>query len=507
MPFTTHDALTFLYDQEKQTLRDLALNLHNHPITLSLYGRNPSRDMTTCSNDKHETWSPTGYGSVLSMYRGARRHNNEDVLKFIGRSIRSMIENWRRCLQIWGKPPGEDSRWPPCGDVSEQLVDTDDWRHVNLYGVCMAALDPFVQEAGGFTLEQFIEGVAWPQYQYTINSISGTHPREYLRIAFKIDTLLGCHEVFKAANMTPDAMGALNVAVKIFEYAYANAQSQKFISSEGHLYRDWNYGKLDYNVITDSFIWPFQWGWNYLTSQPWYTGTNIQALFHLWFRCAADDALRVMCPDIMEVAKSVAEFFDPRNITDFNKGTLDWAGTEFYNSKVQGWTPDGIARIGVEPMTMEEYQGLSDTDRYCRLTRVLDFHEFDGGYHKLTFTDPAGKVHERVHRSRIGSAWGYEMGDPEYNPRFETGQNCYGMPDILYASAASQGDEYLRDLAIYATYDYRAFANSSDVLRSRSQSIKSLAPPANGMIYARQWHWAMMAGVEVLEGEWANFQQ
>ena len=506
MAFTTRDALAFLYDQEKNSLDLLTEHARlGTPLAFSLYGRNPGNDYENCMPNKFETWNPSGYGSTLPIYQAACRHEHDSTFDIIGRNIKSCIELWNRCLQLWGKPPGEDTRWPPCGDVSEQNPDTDPHRHENIYGMCQAALDPNIRDAGDFTIEDFIEGVVWPHYQWILTGLNRYHPREYLRNAYRIDSLIGCHDVFKAVGRTPDAMGALNTALKLYEFGWDNGQASYVMTHDGHLMQNWNYRDLVWSPVSESWVWPFPDGWNYLTSQSWYTGTCMTALYHLWFRCWQDPDLISYAGRLMKTAKSVGEWYDPRNMTGVNRGTLNWDGEEFFNSFVQGWTPEGIAKIGVEPMTMEAYMKLGSDVLYSGLARVLDFHEFDGGYHVLEFTDPSFKKHERVHRSRIGSAWGYEHGDPEYDPRFETRGNCFGMPTTLYASAAAKGDEYQRDLAIFAAYDYRAFYNSSDVLRSRDQSVDFIGPPANNGNFARAYHWAWLAGAEVLQGEWDNF--
>lgn len=521
MPFTVPDILPYLARLEQQTITDLGAVVRDasSPIHFSLYGRNGGT-LSGCTPEKRETNGPTAYNAMRAVYQSAKRVGDEDVLNFCGRNAKLCTALWKPWIAKWRQPPGEDARVAPCGSMADGKGDTDPDRHINADSICLMLSDPDIRERGNISGDDAL-AFADVHWQWII-SRSGrylTNQREYLRYGFVGDSLVGLVDLYESLGATEKANVVFHALLWFFWHIYTENWRVESVAQDGTVWPIWNYGDLEEvkgfagqmcvepfpavietrqgEDFADRIDDPFNYGWRRFGSQCWYDGYLFDFLRRFWVlavkRLGHESEVAKRAADVFEVQM---QWYHPTRRTEAPLGDFAGPGAQdFCNTKLHGWTADGVLRPGERPMSITDWETLPDDAKYVRLCRTMDYHESDGRYHERVFQDRANQWHQRIHQGRVGIPW--NSPDEAYVPDFESRGNNYLIADALFTLAAMKGDGDLEQIALCAGFDYLHAAGSSDAKVTKGKRIVSLAPPVNEMFYSRPWCWAMMCGSEI----------
>lgn len=523
-PFSVRDIVPYLATVEKNTMAALGDQVRDpsSPNYYSVFGRNGSRDRTRCMEDKSETWNPCGYDSMRAIYRGAMRTGNEDVLDFCARSAAMAVRQWPAWIQRWGQPPGEDSRYPPCGSMEEGKGDTDPDRHIIVLCFCIILSDPEMRRRSGLTTQEILR-FAEAHWQWILLKVPHllSHQREYLRYGFVGDSLLGLEQLYRSLGMAGRAMECLQAATWLFWHIYQPGWQTVEIGQDGAEWPIWNYGDLEQvqgfgtSVCVEPFEGvletrtgpefddraelPYNYGWRRFGSQSWYDGYLFNFLRNFW-----SSIVRYFGPEHPAAARAFQVFdiqfkwYHPEKRLGAPLGDLAGPDAQdFVNAKLHGWTKTGVLEPGETPMTVPQWALLPDDRPYHRGCRTTDYHESDQhGYHQKRFQDANGVWHDRVHKGHVGIPW--NSPDSAYVPGFESRGNNYLIPDATFTWAIMFGDIGVKDFALCQAFDY-VHDTSSDSATTKGKRIQALAPPANQMGWARPWNWAVQCGDYIRE--------
>lgn len=489
------------------------------PNHYSVFGRNGSRDRTRCMDEKFETWNPCGYDSMRSIYYGAKRTGNEDVLNFCARSAKMATVQWKPWIQRWGQPPGEDSRYPPCGSMEEGRGDTDPDRHINVDSICLILSDPDMRRRGGIT-DDDVQRFCDAHFDWIISRAGGyfRNQREYLRYGFVGDSLLGLETAYREIGLDAQADRCFGAVVWLFWHIFQDGWKTVHFNEANEPWPIWNYGDLEavpgfgetvyvppFEGVVETRTGvefedragnPFNYGWRRYGSQSWYDGYLFEFLRRFWAKVVwrtQEGANHPAARRAVHIFDVQFKWYHPLRRLRAPLGDFSGPGAQdFVNCKLHGWTTGGLVLASEVPMTVADWEALEDDRPYIRSNRTSDYHSSDGLYHEKRFQDPAGGWHDRVHKGHVGIPW--NSPDEDYVPSFENRGNNYLIPDATMAWAVMMGDQGIADFALCEAFDYLHAASSSDAAVTKGKRLDALAPPSNQMGYARPWNWAVMCG-------------
>lgn len=557
MAFGTDSIVAYMTAMEAATLDKLCYYSTSVPIAggYCLYGRNSGGNPPTTptyrdSNDRStlvETYACTGYGSPQALRYMVKRHAHTNGYKFLARWTQHWIGSTVRNWLTHNRPPGEDTIHEPNAPLNPKgKGDTDPHRHIDAYGHCQILIDSDFQTYGLWNTDAaYAAARIYKDWIWLESKGIGTrkHIREYLRWGNRLNTLAGCYDVFSHYGYSTDASETIDLGKALVLEMYPNDWMTATIgtgSAGTETYNIWNYGDLEQTAGTGDYHDPFNYGFRRFTSQAWYDGHQVLGLYNLSLRMLqhssgsstvntgtfftsaveANDRAFQKCVAVVDAITKwysyTGRLYAP--LGDFTASD----SADGINAKSQGFKYN-TATVNYTLLsdgtlhTIGSWNDLAETTTYIR-AHTIDYHESDGLYFQALYADPNSMVHKRWHKTysymRIKAngniITGYNTDGTAYGPDFEVAGNNYLVADMLWIRANMNDDDDERDWARINMFDYLAFANTTNASRSKSQRMSTTvgwSPTANGMQYARQWHWAIQCGhlIRNADGGTADF--
>jgi hypothetical protein len=366
----------------------------------------------------------------------ADRHVHTGAKTFLARWTAHYLDVLPRQMAKWGIPPGEDMIHEPHAPLTPyKKGDSDIQRHHDAFGHLVIAADSDYQALGGWTTEQAV-GAARILKDWIVEGGkkigSRNHIREYLRWGNYLNTIAGVYDVFTAYGYSTEAQEALNIGRAAVYMMYPAGWSTTIEGNVGTMtFTGWNYGELEVTAGGDAYIEPFNYGWRKQTSQPWYDGHQVIGLYNLALRFIRDstsdgnvtaatstyftgdveagDAAFQKCVAVVDhITRWYA--YDSRKWAPMGDQSAHGAA-DFVNAKSHGCKYGTateafiIANDDATLMSLADWHGYSEDTAYYRC-HTLDYHEADGKYYELLYTDTVNPVRRGRKRDR-GLRYGF----------------------------------------------------------------------------------------------------